>query len=264
MTSSAEVLAELRQAREEGAIPARQAELFSRALRLSIDEGRPLDALNQRIGDERERFLSLVAQGAEGHWYWMGPQYFRLNSGRSRKPKRYAFELESGPLSGSKDIVDRRCSEPRCIAPAHHVLVPWSEWRRRYSDDFLLGRLRVVALRLGYSPTMNKWRRLRMSPDRRSFTDRFGSWDEALRKAGLPLPQRRERETPERCREALLSFAEHLGRAPSSHDVDENPEWFRSRGYAVSAWTYANRLGSGTWVSAIEAAGLAPEQGETE
>lgn len=90
--------------------------------------------------------------------------------------------------------------------------------RRRYSDETLLDELRACANRLRRSPTM---RDLVEDPEARvhpqTLVERFGSWNAAKRRAGLPA---RRYATREELLEQLRALGEELGRRPTGRDLE--------------------------------------------
>jgi Homing endonuclease associated repeat len=90
--------------------------------------------------------------------------------------------------------------------------------RRRYTDDEILGELRACAARLGRSPTMRDLARdesARVHPQ--TAVERFGSWNAAKRRAGLPA---RRFATRDELLDQLRSLGEELGRRPTGRDLE--------------------------------------------
>ena len=90
--------------------------------------------------------------------------------------------------------------------------------RRRYSDEDLLSELTACATRLRRSPTMREFTddpRTRAHPQ--TVVGRFGSWNEAKRRAGL-VPRRFA--TKEELLLQLRTLGEELGRTPTGRDLD--------------------------------------------
>ncbi|NGM71427.1 hypothetical protein G6M89_20935 [Natronolimnobius sp. AArcel1] len=116
--------------------------------------------------------------------------------------------------------------------------------KRRVTDEELLEELNRLADDLGRIPAANE-----MVSDgefhNRTYTDRFGSWDEALDAAGLEASG--EGYIP---KETLLGelnrLAETLGRTPTTTDMNEHG--------AHSIGTYRKRFGS--WDDALDEAGI--------
>ena len=90
--------------------------------------------------------------------------------------------------------------------------------RRRYSDEDLLAELTACARRLRRSPTMREFTedpRARTHPQ--TVVERFGTWNEAKRRAGL-VPRRFA--TKDELLLQLRTLGEELGRTPTGRDLD--------------------------------------------
>jgi hypothetical protein len=108
--------------------------------------------------------------------------------------------------------------------------------RRRYSDEELLADLSASAVRLGRSPTMREFvldPRARAHPQ--TFAERFGSWNAAKRRAGLPP---RRFATREDLLDQLRALGDELGRVPRARDLEER------RGAVPSKSLYWHVFGS--------------------
>ena len=90
--------------------------------------------------------------------------------------------------------------------------------RLRYTDEDLLGELTACARRLRRSPTMREFDedpRARAHPQ--TVVERFGSWNEAKRRAGL-VPRRFA--TKDELLLQLRTLGDELGRTPTGRDLD--------------------------------------------
>jgi hypothetical protein len=90
--------------------------------------------------------------------------------------------------------------------------------RRRYTDEQILAELQSSARRLGRSPTMREFEAdpaATVHPQ--TMVERFGSWNEAKRRAGL-VPRRFT--TREDLLRLLRELGEELGRMPRAADLD--------------------------------------------
>ena len=240
------------------ASPGRRVNAFEDYSDQASAEGHPLDALRRFTPDEVERFWSFTVAGAE-HVYWNGPESFRLNDGHYRQPRRWVWMRQHGTKLASHMQVVATCGEPNCVALGHLALLK-RESPLKYSDDQALGAIQVVAMRLGHPPTAAYWKEHHnLRPSHALIIQRFGSWEKALRSAGL---------NPDDCLNlrfgftytegqlinALRALAQELGRAPTGHD------WRRvsvARGWPDYK-TVTRRLGGGTrWAPALKRAGLA-------
>jgi HNH endonuclease len=99
--------------------------------------------------------------------------------------------------------------------------------RRRYSDDRILSELRACAERLGRSPTMREFERdpgSHVHPQ--TVIDRFGSWNSAKRRAGLPA---RRFATREELLDELRALGDQLGRTPTGADLQRHRATMHSK-----------------------------------
>jgi Homing endonuclease associated repeat len=99
--------------------------------------------------------------------------------------------------------------------------------RRRYSNEQILSELRASAERLGRSPTMREFGadpRAKVHPQ--TVIERFGSWNDAKRAAGL-VPRRFA--TRDDLVAQLRALGEELGRAPTGTDLEARRETMPSR-----------------------------------
>jgi hypothetical protein len=223
--------------------------------------------LERRIGDEAERFWSRVAEGTDGHRYWLGSwrRGFVRNDGRNRRPQRWVWEYDHGPLPRTIDVWSV-CGEPHCVAP-RHLAAGRSDRRRWYPTDRILGALQVAALRLGHAPGSKWWDRSGLRPSSGTILRRFGSWEKAQRAAGLepwlPVGHPQPQYTRDGVLEGVRALAEELGHPPSARDWNTHGDWLAERGYPRSHSTVVVRIGSGGWAArgrgwadVLEAAGL--------
>jgi hypothetical protein len=99
--------------------------------------------------------------------------------------------------------------------------------RRRYSDEQILDELRGCAKRLGRSPTMREFdadAETTLHPQ--TVIERFGTWNEAKRRAGL-VPRRFT--TRDDLVRLLRELGEELGRVPTPKDLDAQRKRMPSR-----------------------------------
>ena len=129
-------------------------------------------------------------------------------------------------------------------------LVPRPRGVKRFTDDELLDLLRMAAVKLGRTPRVIELKGMDDYPSPVTYTKRFGSWDDAVRRAGLaPRSRVWRRYTDEELIDALQRAAGELGRAPTSKDLE------RTKGLPAPL-TYQTRFGS--WSNALRAAGFTP------
>jgi hypothetical protein len=90
--------------------------------------------------------------------------------------------------------------------------------RRRYSDEDLLAELTSSAQRLGRSPTMREFADdPQAAAHPQTVVERFGTWNEAKRRAGL-VPRRFA--TKDELLFQLRTLGDELGRTPTGKDLD--------------------------------------------
>jgi hypothetical protein len=124
--------------------------------------------------------------------------------------------------------------------------------RKRYTDDEILEQLRACAAALGRSPTMREFNAHAGSTVHpQTVIERFGSWNEAKRKAGL-VPRRFA--TRDELLQCLRVLGDRIGRVPTSKDIDEH------RGLVPSKSLYWHTFGSLT--KALREAGFDVPVGE--
>ena len=124
--------------------------------------------------------------------------------------------------------------------------------RKRYSDEDILRQLKDCAGRVGRSPTMREFsedEETTIHPQ--TVIERFGSWNNAKRAAGL-VPRRFA--TKEELLQCLRELGERIGRTPTPKDVDEH------RGLVPSKSLYWHTFGSLT--NALREAGFDVPVGE--
>jgi len=116
------------------------------------------------------------------------------------------------------------------------------------SDEKLIDDLQEFAEELGKTPTARKMRQ--DGPwSAKSYHNHFGSWNEALEKAGLESNLEIETDiSKERLISDLQEFAEQLGKTPTQNKINQDGPW--------SAKLYHNYFGS--WNNALKKAGLEP------
>lgn len=120
----------------------------------------------------------------------------------------------------------------------------------KYSEEELLDYLRDYWEEEGERPTTSEFAEDDSKPAPQTYSQRFGSWSEALQRLGFDVPTAPKPDSE--LIQSLQSVSEELGHPPSmyeiaDHDGSPHPD------------TYQSHFGS--WANAVEAAGLNP--GET-
>lgn len=252
-----ELRADLEQAKQiYGRRSSQALAAFQRLMTWSYEIGEPLDGLRQHTGDEIERFFAFTIHGPDGHVYWIGPNVFKRNDRSTRLPIRWWWEHRNGEIA-QKDSVVSFCGERTCINPEHALFLDASASRRRYTDEAMIGALQVYALRIGKTPTTDEWQQARLAPSMGSYVNRFGSWRNAIRAAGLPPTAigGQNKASPEKMIEVLQVLRTYLNRWPSTTDFNRPDvrRFLDSRGLPKARMNVYNHLGS--WAEALRKAG---------
>lgn len=119
----------------------------------------------------------------------------------------------------------------------------------RYTEDELLTMLQEFAAENGSTPRVADFRQDPDMPWPGTYKNRFGSWNAALREAGLTPNKEQQSYSEAELLELLREFAEHSDR--DGAPVREEVNWNRDM---PSAITYRERFGS--WNDALRAAGF--------
>lgn len=107
----------------------------------------------------------------------------------------------------------------------------------QYTDEELLNDLREFATQLDTTSPSSKKMNADGPHNSKTYKDRFGSWNEALREAGLtPREPLQTRHNKTELLEALVELAEDLGRIPTQKEVREHTDYSHN--------TYYNHWGS--------------------
>jgi Homing endonuclease associated repeat len=226
--------------------------------RKAVAEGNPPDRLRRYSTDEVERFYAHVVPGPDGHCYWTGPKVFVKNDRTTRAPRRWVWEHAHGPLHRFTPVITS-CDEEHCVTLEHLVLSTWGATRYKYTPESIIGALQVFAMRAGRTPSSREWRSGSNRPTWEVITGRFGSWNKALRAAGLE-PRKAGGDmrgvTDEKIKAGLRALAKHLGHAPSNREFVQHHAWLAEHGHPSSPTTV--RLHLGRWHDALRRAGLKP------
>lgn len=253
-----ELRSDLAEAREiHGRRSSHAERAFNRLVKASAEAGTPLDGLRHHTANEVERFFSWTIQGPDGHVYWDGPSNrFYRNDGGCNTPRRWWFNHVHGDLTKNDDLAVK-CGERNCINPEHVAKERTRGFAVRYSDDQIFGALKVMAIRLGKTPSSKDWLKSGRSPKHSSIEERYGSWARAIELAGLPPVENIYiAVTPDRALAGIRFAKKALGYWPSSEQYQALRDKLRAAGHPTSSWP-AQRL-FGSWPKARRAAG-APE-----
>lgn len=110
-----------------------------------------------------------------------------------------------------------------------------------YSDDSLLNELKRVAKLIGKDTMTQKDFNLHSKTNHSTIVNRFGSWNAALKKAGLPVG-RKAKITNEELFLEIEKVWDRLGRQPQYKEME--------RFGTFSLKPYENKFGS--WIKAVE------------
>lgn len=227
-------------------------EAFQRLSVAAAKAGQPLSALRRHSRVESERFFALTIPGPDGHVYWDGKATFRRNDGVTRTPPRWWWEHVHGPIPSNLHRLTFTCGDKKCINVEHAVCDYFRP--ELYTDEQLLGALQVYAMQKGHPPTSKEWEREKRRPSSSTFSNRFGSWEAAMRAAGFPGYVSKVRSTnPETCVKAILFVRDRLGRWPNSQEFVAEAEALHAAGLPTSLATIRDHLGK--WSVAVAKAG---------
>ena len=200
-------------------------------------------ALREDSKDETERFFARTVPGPDGHVYWTGAKGgFKRNDGGVRTPARWWWEHVHGPIGTTTYRTYPTCGDKACINPEHIELRHYRP--ERYSENFCIGALQVYVMRHGHAPSSDGWDRAGLKPTSGAFVLKFGSWNKALRAAGIePRRQGGQAYTEKSCLDAIRFLHSKLGHWPDSTEFDSGREALRAAGLPTSRMTIRNKLG---------------------
>ncbi len=118
--------------------------------------------------------------------------------------------------------------------------------RFHITDEELIDFLKAKAESLGRTPNQRDVKYDRTMPSLNTYVNKFGSWNRALKEAGLSVNVGR---TNEELIDLLKAKAESLGRTPTIRDINSDKSM-------PSTMPYIKIFGS--WNQALKAAGLTP------
>ena len=119
---------------------------------------------------------------------------------------------------------------------------------KKYTEKGLIDFLVELSKELGKTPSIKNLMKSKGFPSYVVYYNRFGSWNNALKKAGLIINSEHKDYSDEELLEFMLQFYKKNGRSPKSDDFILNKEGF------PSPKPYYKRFGS--WNNALKKAGL--------
>jgi hypothetical protein len=134
-----------------------------------------------------------------------------------------------------------------------------SQDARGLSDEQLVAELRRVATEVGSRALTTQIFGEHSPLSHAVVARRFGSWNAAMRKAGLPLPTRARRHTDEDYFENLLRVWTHHGRQPTYSEMERPPSTISAGAYEKKWRTWRKAL-----VAFLERANGPRSQGNPE
>lgn len=232
----------------------RALDAYNRLVAESERLGRSLSALDPYLEDEVERFFSRVIYGADGHAYWPRRGNFDLG-GSSTHPRRWWWGHVNGALASKTIALTSLCGEPNCIRPEHCGIAS-RERARLFSDQQMIGSIQVVAMRLGYVPRGQEWDKAGYRPSVGVYAQRFGSFQRAVRAAGLEMRtvKRANRFTREDCVNAITFSRHNLNRWPTHSDFLRLRDELAKRDLPIEPKTILRHFKAKTWAEAMERA----------
>jgi len=186
----------------------RSLDAFNRLVAAYKAAGRRIDELECYEPDEAKRFFRSVAQGANGHSFWLRGRDFRTNTGSHRRPLLWWWEHLYGSPIRRHELI---CGQPNCINPRHARELPQGA-PRIYPEHVIIGALQVWALHHGCSPSSRAWDG---TPSHMVIKRRFGTWSAALSAAGLAPITRNKRYPRSEMLASLRFVRDLLGHWPS-------------------------------------------------
>lgn len=112
---------------------------------------------------------------------------------------------------------------------------------KNYDNEYLIEKLQLLSHRLGDVPTQDELRDDEITPSLLPYKQSFGSWNEALRAAGL-TPTLRHNISEDELIGELVSLADELGRPPRYHEITDREETFSTTVYERVFGSFTNAL----------------------
>ena len=115
---------------------------------------------------------------------------------------------------------------------------------KKYTKEQLMFYLKKLSKELKGTPTAKEMDENKKMPSSSTYYNRFGSWNDALKKADLKLNTKRK-YTKKELKEDLQLLAKELGRKPKTKDL-------KDKRWVASYSTYRKYFGS--WKTALKEA----------
>lgn len=127
---------------------------------------------------------------------------------------------------------------------------------KKYTDEELITLIRKLAREIGQIPTIRSINSADGYPKATVFTKRFGSWNNALLKAGLEPRHstKGKNKTSAEMLDDLRKKAKELGHAPSFREVDQDTTMCSAGGYRTHF--------KASWADILKMAGLKPRRNQ--
>lgn len=209
-------------------------------------EQRPSGALYLYRFGSWNAALDKVGMKPRKHWYTDGELIValqKLAERLGRAPRR--IEINRAEDSPILDTYERRFGsyEDALVKAGLEPASPYIQ----ITDEELIKKLNDLTRVLGHVPSYSEIAKEKNYPHPSTYQDRFGSWTEAIKKAGLE--RSRKFYSDDELILELKKLAKELGHTPAYLEMTELKDYANPR-------TYVDRFGS--WRKAVEKAGLIP------
>jgi hypothetical protein len=167
----------------------------------------------------------------------------RLSKELGHTPRR--IDINSSDYCPNIDTYERHFgSYEKTIIEAG--LVPCRPYVQK-TDEELIDDLKEVIIKLNHVPRMRELHWMKSYPNPSTYVERFGSWEDALKKAGFEIS--RKIISDEKLLQDLRDATKELKHTPTYWEMDALKKYSNPR-------TIADRFGS--WGNSIKKAGLEP------